>query len=108
MATEPRFTKRNVIKDKGMLDAFKDGVVEGMTLALESSVYEIKIEFEGTQLNTLVLQDIEAVVEAVRHALATPGVKVTVEVGTESSGSEPMGQISPSMDDEVVEAELLD
>lgn len=98
--------KQNIIKDESMLDAFRQGFAEGLVMATDAPKYNVQVEFEGTQLNSASFDDIARTLAYIEHAIQTVGVKVTVEVASDDSGSEPPA-ISASKDDEVVDAEVV-
>jgi len=99
----------NKVSNPAFLDAFRQGFIETIGSG-EQPVYEVETIFEGYTLNRMTFDTVDQAVDAVRLALAAPGVKVIVEVGTSSEASTPpAGEIEAvDRDDEVVDAEIVE
>jgi hypothetical protein len=99
------FERKNVIKDQGLMNAFKEGFVEGQAMQ-DRPIWEVTVEFEGTTLNRTTHDDVVSALQAAGRALDTPGTKVTIEVGLDSGADAPA--VTEANDDDVIDAEVLE
>lgn len=112
MSTKPDFTKKNVISDSGMMDAFKEGLIEGTANLGKAIGWLVDISFEGTALNNRLFEDVEEAMAFVAQNIETVGMDVRIRVRWTTSPSHGGKDSAPKAiaqsDDDIVDAEVVE
>lgn len=110
MGTRPDFTKTNVLSDKAMTDAFKQGYNEAQSNRDSTMVFKITVSFEDTKLNERTFENKDLAMKFAIDNLDTPGQKVTIEVLWVPTNYVSEGTVPglPAGDDEIVDAEVVE
>lgn len=106
MANE--MSKKAVVTNPTITDAFQQGSVEGTTTASEIQwVYVLKITDKGMPVVTVEHSDLSMAISEMKRFLERgPGIVATIEIVGQALGTQAVS--APVDDNEVVDAEIVD
>lgn len=107
----PDFTKANIIKDPSMMDAFNEGLTEGLAHRGVQIIYKVTTSFEGIKLNEKIFEKQSDAIAFVIDNTTTVGQEahIVVQWVTAPAGEE--ADSAPALeagDDDIVDAEVVE